>query len=82
MSKYSATIKGKVLPYTYKKNEVCTNFYIGDIFLGQIFKMHNDWSVVSWHTPKGYNSVSGLKTKTDCCEWLIKMYRVKEGLYE
>ena len=44
---YSLILDGKVLDFKYKKvNELIWNFYVGDIFVGQVFKMRYYWSCV------------------------------------
>ena len=52
---YSCCYQGKVLDFHYKKAGIpnAYNFYIGDIFLGQIFKLRkNNWSAVSFYPDK------------------------------
>jgi len=44
----STIVNGKVLDWKFKKGgqDFITVFYVGDIYVGQIFKMSHGWSVV------------------------------------
>lgn len=70
---YSVIVNGKVLDHQHKKiNDFISLFYIGDIYVGQIYKMKKSWSVVS-KTPNKLCPINGLKTKLDACELLLKL---------
>ena len=74
----SAIVNGKVLDFRYKKGaeNFITKFWIGydedAIFVGQIFKMHNGYSIVS-KTPHPLSPISGLRTRWQAAELLLKM---------
>jgi len=71
---------GKVLDFYFKRCKVQnfrTMFYIGDIFVGQIFKIGRTYSVVGKH-PHPLSPIRGLATRWQAAELLLKM----EGLEE
>ena len=78
----SAIVNGKVLDFRYKKGgqDFVTKFCIGygknEIYVGQIFKMANGYSVVS-KTINPLNPISGLRTRWQAAELLLKM----EGIW-
>jgi hypothetical protein len=78
---YSTIHDGKVLDWHFrktglepdKKDRYAWNFYIGDIFIGQIFPMpRNRWSAVPWHTQCPYGSLEGFSTRHDACEYMLR----------
>jgi hypothetical protein len=69
---YSICYEGKVLDYKYKPITYGYNFYIGDIFVGQIFKMPRYWSAVSSKDCPGLNNVDGFKTKFAAAEYMLR----------
>jgi len=81
MGMYSVNVAGKVLDYKYKKQtEIIYAFYIGDILIGQLFKMRRGWSAVSWKTHSELCPVHGFRTRFDASEFLLKVNGyVKEG---
>jgi len=72
--RHSSVINGKVVDWYYKKNEVqdCTNFYIGEQFIGQIFKDGKDYHAVSW--VNAGNKVHGFRTRANATCWLAELY--------
>ena len=73
---------GKVLDYYYKTNKAnkCMyTFYVGDIFLGQIFNMGNVWSAVPGK-PFSLSPINGFKTRIRCAEILIKIAQLNGTL--
>lgn len=73
MSKYFVVVDGKALDFSFKKiQEHHSAFYIGDIYIGQIFKMMRSWSIVG-KTPNRLCPIDGLKTRLDCCMLLLKL---------
>lgn len=70
---YSCIVDGKVLDYKFVKTEVCYNFYIGDIFIGQIFKWgkHN-WTAIPFHKNTNGISVYGFGTRLLASDYLLK----------
>jgi len=45
---YSVLVDDKVLDFKYKSlGEAVSAFYVGDIYVGQIFKMRRAWSCVA-----------------------------------
>lgn len=71
----SAIVDGKVLDFKFKKREIDTVFYVGDIFVGQIFKIGKTYSVVG-KTPNVLCPIDGLATRRHAAELLLKMERV------
>lgn len=74
---YSINWKGKVLDYNYRKmQENHFAFYIGNIYVGQLFKNTGRlkyWSAVAkTPRPNSMHSVSGFYTRWKACEWLLK----------
>lgn len=75
---YSVVHEGKVLDYHYKKqNEFTYAFYIGDILIGQVFKMRGGcWSCVGWKTKNEHMHslypVDGFKTRFHASEFMLK----------
>jgi len=68
----STIVNGKVLDWKFKKRKVDTVFYIGDIFVGQIFKLSNTYSVVG-KTPNELSPIDGLATRWQAAQLLLKM---------
>ena len=73
----SLVVNGKVLDFRYKKiTDSISAFYIGSIYVGQVFKMHKRaWSVVA-KTPNKICPVDGFARRRDAAEFLLKL----EGL--
>ena len=79
---YSATINGEVLDYNFKPmqlNNYGYHFYVGNIFMGYIFKMKRSWSAVASKVPCVYGSVNGFKSRLDAAEFILQVYRNKKG---
>lgn len=80
---YSEIVDGRVLDYSFtkspRKDDITVyNFYIGDIYIGQIFKGRRTWDVVSGFENK-YGVVKGFVSRMDAAEYLLQVYRtVKE----
>jgi len=70
----SAIVNGKVLDFKYKKGgqDFITVFYIGNIYVGQIFKMSNGWSVVG-KTKNSLGPIDGLRSRWQAAELLLRM---------
>jgi hypothetical protein len=65
---------GKVLDFHFKKTHEAfiTNFYCGDIFMGQIFKIGKSWTAV----PKersDYAPYHGFRTRYDAAVMILKV---------
>jgi len=72
---YSCIVEGKVLDYKFKRSTVSNYlyyFFIGDIYIGQIYKMKKSWAGVGKATHK-LNSLNGFKTRLDAAEFLLKL---------
>jgi len=71
---HSVNIKGKVLDFYYKKRELEGNysFYIGDIFIGQVFNMGRYWSCVSGK-PHEFSLVDGFKTRFHASVFMLRL---------
>ena len=60
---YSSIVDGKVLDWSWKKRDIDTLFYVGDIFIGQLFNSGRaGWSAV-YKEPTGLGCVDGFKTR-------------------
>ena len=74
---YSAIVDGKVLDFKYRRiNDFTYGFYIGCIYVGQVFNMKRYWSCVA-ASPNELGSISGFKNRYYASEMLLKM----EGYY-
>lgn len=75
---YSCIVDNEVLDFHYKRiGDITKNFhyafYIGDIYIGQIFRMGDcDWSIVG-RDPHPLTPINGLRTRYHACELLLKM---------
>ena len=70
----SVVVDGKVLDFHYKKNEVCYDFYIGEMLIGQIFYTgRRNWSAVSWKKPCMLCPVHGFSSRHRAAEFLLKV---------
>ena len=71
---------GKVLDFCYKVSQkgLSYNFYVGDIFIGQIFKRskHN-WTGISFTDIKG--SMGGFGSRYHASEYLLKLNKLGQG---
>jgi len=69
---------GKVLDFKYEvQSDFAQVFYIGDILIGQVFKMGNgNWSCVSWEHPHDIYPVDGFKSRYHASEFMLKMGRI------
>ena len=77
MSLYSENYQGKVLDYRFKRmNEFTYAFYIGDIYLGQVYNMDRNWAAVSGIIT-GYGPVYGFKTRMDACQYILQVWRAR-----
>lgn len=75
---YSETVDGKVLDYRFrqvKELPYIYDFFIGDIYIGKMFKMKKgSWSAVSAY-PNALFPIAGFKSRLDCAEILLKHWR-------
>jgi len=73
----SAIVNGKVLDFKFKKGgqDFITVFYVGDIYVGQIFKMSHGWSVVG-KSPNALSPIDGLRTRWQAAQLLLKMEEI------
>ena len=69
---YSVVVDGKVLDFHYKKLSTSYAFYIGDILIGQIFKMKRYWTAVS-NKPNDLCLIYGFKSRYYASEFLLKL---------
>jgi hypothetical protein len=75
----SVVHEGRVLDFKYKKqNEFTYAFYIGDILIGQVFRMGDQkWSAVGWHNPESdmhrLYPVDGFRSRYHASEFMLKM---------
>lgn len=72
---YSIIVDEKVLDIKYKKTplEGTYNCYLGDIFIGQLFKLKSGWSCVVFKVVDGLRNVCGFKTRTDAVIYMLRM---------
>lgn len=81
---YLIIVDGKVLDYKFKKHKAADfiySFYIGDIFVGQLFRMRkNGWSCVP-RDSYPLSPMDGFRSRFDAAECLLKMcgYRTNQG---
>jgi len=74
---YSVIVDDKVLDFKYKKlGEAVSAFYVGDIYVGQVFKMRRYWSCVSakpvYINGSNIYPVDGFKTRFHASEFMLK----------
>lgn len=75
----SSIVDGKVLDWHWKKRETDTLFYVGDIFIGQLFNgERSGWSAV-YRNPTGLGCVDGFKTRYTASNFMLKFAK-NEGL--
>ncbi len=66
----SSIVDGKVLDWNWKRREVDTVFYIGDMFAGQLFNLgKSGWTAV----PLTGRKVSGFKTRYSASAYLEEL---------
>jgi len=74
---YSTVVDGKVLDWKYKRSGhdfPVYNFYIGDIFIGQIFNLgRSGWCPVTFHTVCPYKNVHGFRTLCHASEFMLQV---------
>ena len=70
---YSCIHDGKVLDFHYKKvSDFEQHFYIGDIFVGRVFKIFNYWTAVGKSGGR-MNKVDGFHTRHKASEFLLRL---------
>ncbi len=76
---YSIVHQGEVLDYRYLPSHgpdqelMAYNFYIGENFLGQIFKVRTAWAAVAWGKCQGLPLVHGFKTRHHASDYILKV---------
>jgi len=78
---HSAIVNGEVLDYHYKAMthiDRSYDFYVGDIFLGQVFKFRTGWKAVSMKVPCPYGVVGGFKTRYDASEFILQVCQIED----
>ena len=75
---YSVVVDGKVLDMRYKKMEHNHGyvFYVGDIYVGQIFKTRNRWCAVSSKPSNGLCPLDGFRSRYHASEFLLKFNKI------
>ncbi len=70
----SKIVNGKILDYNYKKlQENQYAFYIGDILIGQVFKMRSGWSsVINFRPCITVGVVDGFKTRYAASAYMLQ----------
>jgi len=73
---YSEIVNGKVLDFHYKPMTVHNGyiFYVGHIYIGQIFYIGKAWTAVSAF-PCPLCPISGFKTRHKAAELLLEIRR-------
>lgn len=73
---YSVIHNGKILDFKYKRqNDFTVAFYIGDILIGQIFKLGGKYSAVIWHDIPGNSArkhVKGFASRYDASAYMLE----------
>lgn len=78
MGKYSINWEGKVLDFRWKKIlPHVYAFYVGTLYVGQVFNLGRTWSGVGKHSHK-LNGLPGFKTRMDVANFLLQL----EGYYQ
>jgi hypothetical protein len=69
---FSVIVDGEVLDFKYNRlGKGHYAFYIGDILIGQMFKLKNEWTAVCDYKPLGY-PVNGFVSRYRASEFLLK----------
>lgn len=72
----SEIVNSTVLDFHFKLRDIDTLFYIGDIYIGQIWHIRNKWTCLSKY-PTKYGSIGGFRTRLDAAEYLLQVFRVE-----
>jgi len=75
----SEIVDGKVLDWRFKKRKTDTLFYVGDILIGQLFKVKKTWSAVSAF-PTELGAIDGFNSRWRACEYLLKIFRLQKNI--
>lgn len=71
MGKYFSIVDGKVLDWKFiHQQDDVVKFYIGEILVGQIFKLNNTYTGVL-HGAHQYNGIGGFKLRHDAAAYLL-----------
>ena len=79
----SAIVDGKVLDFKYKKLQSFKSgnqyaFYVGDILVGQVFKMRFGWSSVVTFSPNtSVGVVEGFITRTAASQYILQCVKLR-----
>lgn len=76
---FSVIIDGEVKDLKFKKIHNWHYFgHIGDIPIGQYFKLRTGWSAVGdpQKMNNNMNNVKGFKTRLDAVEYILRCYRI------
>jgi hypothetical protein len=77
---YSSIVDGKVLDFYFKRQTEGTYaFYLGNIFVGQVFHIGKSWSCVSQRTHNDLCPVDGFRTRYHAAEMLLRMNKLGRG---
>jgi len=70
----SKIVNGKVLDFKFKKLQNNHHaFYIGDILIGQVFKMRSGWSsVIDFRPCVNVGVVNGFKTRYSAVQYMLQ----------
>lgn len=70
---------GKVKDIHYKQREIDTVVYLGDEYIGQLFKIRNKYSAVYKQPSElGFTKVDGFATRYDATHYLLRLHVYKE----
>lgn len=68
----SSVVDGKVLDWHWKKRQIDTLFYVGDIYIGQLFyHKRSGWTALH-KNPNNVNLVEGFKSRYSASHFLLK----------
>jgi len=68
----SSNVEGQILDWHWEKRQTDYLFFVGDIYIGQVFKMPRDkWSALHRH-PQNVGLVDGFKSRYDASHFLLK----------
>ncbi len=79
MGLISETVDGKILDWHFKVRTSDTLFYIGDIYLGQLFYNKSlGWSAVTKFDTE-FRAIDGFISRKKAAEFLLKVFRKKKN---
>ena len=76
---HSVCTDGKVVDVHYKIREQDTVVYLGDEYIGQLFKFRNRYTAIyRYPSELGFVKVDGFATRYDATHYLLRLHVYKE----